>query len=179
MRTSVFNDELCLEFASTLEWRHTRRADQLPTPASLGPWFASRGVGLRLEALDEADLARAHELRDAMYGLGVNAVLGKRFDVDDAATINRFAAAPPLRMGLAIDDTLSLSGDFSALLSSIARAGVELMAGPHRLLIRQCAESECTRLFLDHSRAGVRRWCGTMCGNRVKSAAYRERKRKA
>ncbi|MQA08679.1 MAG: hypothetical protein GEU98_09040 [Pseudonocardiaceae bacterium] len=177
MGHSVFSEEFCLDFASTLEWRHTRRVDAFRSAADLAPWFYSNGVRLQLEPLGEAALANAHELRDAIHHLGLNSVHGKHFDVDDVATVNRCALPAPLAITLDSGGTMRYSGDFPALLSSIARAAIELLAGPHRELIRQCAEPECTRLFLDHSRAGARRWCGTACGNKVKAAAYRERKR--
>lgn len=49
------------------------------------------------------------------------------------------------------------------LSSVLPRAGIELFASSNRDLIRQCAETESTRLFLDRSRAKVSRCCGTTC----------------
>jgi len=42
--------------------------------------------------------------------------------------------------------------------------------------VRRCADPRCTRVFLDTSRNGTRRWCdmGT-CGNRAKAARHRAR----
>jgi predicted RNA-binding Zn ribbon-like protein len=44
--------------------------------------------------------------------------------------------------------------------------------------MKECANDECTRLFVDLSRSGARRWCGMAeCGNRHKAATYRQRKK--
>ncbi|WP_460494912.1 CGNR zinc finger domain-containing protein [Dactylosporangium cerinum] len=59
----------------------------------------------------------------------------------------------------------------------MAIAAVELLGGPEITSVRECALEECTRLFVDRSRAGNRAWCGMEeCGNRVKAAAYRARR---
>jgi predicted RNA-binding Zn ribbon-like protein len=41
-----------------------------------------------------------------------------------------------------------------------------------------CASDECQRVFFDRSKPASRRWCqSTLCGNRNKTRAYRERQR--
>jgi predicted RNA-binding Zn ribbon-like protein len=42
-----------------------------------------------------------------------------------------------------------------------------------------CAGPGCERVFVDVSRNGSRRFCGTACQNRVKAADYRARRREA
>src|SRR5665647_1702578 len=43
-----------------------------------------------------------------------------------------------------------------------------------------CAAEECRRVFFDRSKPATRRWCmSTLCGNRMKTRAYRERHRDA
>jgi predicted RNA-binding Zn ribbon-like protein len=59
----------------------------------------------------------------------------------------------------------------------IAREAVELLSGPERELIRECAAAPCSLLYLDHSRGRRRRWCEMeRCGSRAKMADYRQRK---
>ncbi|MGS2586154.1 CGNR zinc finger domain-containing protein [Streptomyces hebeiensis] len=42
----------------------------------------------------------------------------------------------------------------------------------------ECGRTVCTRICLDRSRGARRTWCGMdECGNRVKAAAYRARRR--
>ncbi|WP_256862954.1 CGNR zinc finger domain-containing protein [Microbispora sp. GKU 823] len=51
-------------------------------------------------------------------------------------------------------------------------------SGTSPVRVRECARPECTRLFVDRSRGGTRHWCGMEeCGNRVKAANYRYRKK--
>jgi predicted RNA-binding Zn ribbon-like protein len=43
--------------------------------------------------------------------------------------------------------------------------------------LKMCAAKECQRVFFDRSKPGSRRWClSTLCGNRMKTRAYRERR---
>ncbi|MGI5425384.1 CGNR zinc finger domain-containing protein [Streptomyces sp. CA-179760] len=54
-----------------------------------------------------------------------------------------------------------------------------MLADPHARL-KECGRPGCTRVYLDRSRGGRRAWCGMEeCGNRVKAAAYRARRRGA
>src|SRR5205823_11723454 len=44
--------------------------------------------------------------------------------------------------------------------------------------LKMCASEECRRVFYDRSKPGTRRWCqAALCGNRIKTRAYRERQR--
>ena len=44
--------------------------------------------------------------------------------------------------------------------------------------LKMCASEECRRVFFDRSKPATRRWCmSTLCGNRMKTRAYRERHR--
>jgi predicted RNA-binding Zn ribbon-like protein len=62
------------------------------------------------------------------------------------------------------------------LLQPIAEAAADLICHQDFRLIRACAGSACTLLFLDRTKAHARRWCRmTVCGNRAKAAAHRAR----
>jgi len=39
-----------------------------------------------------------------------------------------------------------------------------------------CTAPRCDRVYVDTSRNGSKRFCSTACQNRVKSAAFRERR---
>lgn len=65
----------------------------------------------------------------------------------------------------------------AALLALIARQIALLFASEDPELVRACAGSGCTLLFLDRTKAHRRRFCSAaVCGNRAKVAAYRHRK---
>jgi len=73
---------------------------------------------------------------------------------------------------------VSDQGDLEACLAAIARAAVDALRPENLHRIKACEGTECTRLFVDSSRAANRRWCGMAgCGDRAKAAAYRARKR--
>lgn len=67
--------------------------------------------------------------------------------------------------------------DPAALNALVARALALLIGEEDPALVRQCAGSGCTLLFLDRTKAHRRRYCSaTACGNRAKVAAFRQRK---
>jgi predicted RNA-binding Zn ribbon-like protein len=63
------------------------------------------------------------------------------------------------------------------LLQPIAATAADLICHQDFRLIRSCAGSACTLLFLDRTKAHARRWCSmAVCGNRAKAAAHRARR---
>jgi predicted RNA-binding Zn ribbon-like protein len=63
------------------------------------------------------------------------------------------------------------------LLRPIAEAAADLICSVDFQLVRACEGSPCTLLFLDRTKAHLRRWCSmAVCGNRAKAAAHRARK---
>ena len=66
----------------------------------------------------------------------------------------------------------------SGALSAVARDAINILGGPEAELLKECSRPGCTQTYLDASRGGRREW-GAMetCGNKMKAAAYRARKR--
>ena len=63
------------------------------------------------------------------------------------------------------------------LLPPIAEAAADLFCNQDFRLIRACASSACTLVFLDRTKAHARRWCSmAVCGNRAKTATHRARR---
>jgi predicted RNA-binding Zn ribbon-like protein len=95
------------------------------------------------------------------------------------AEMNAWAARPALvpQADLRFATQWSAKRPVEAALALVAREAVELLTGPERALIRECAAApDCSRLYLDRSRAGRRRWCHMeWCGSRAKMASYRQR----
>ena len=64
------------------------------------------------------------------------------------------------------------------LLRPIAEAAADLVCSVDFRLIRACEGFPCTLVFLDRTKAHLRRWCSmAVCGNRAKAAAHRAKKR--
>jgi predicted RNA-binding Zn ribbon-like protein len=170
-----------LDFAATLSDRHRDRVERLRVPGDLDRWL--RAAGMRTAAAATArDLGDARELREAIYRLA-RSVLSERAPHDrDVAELNAWARRPPLAPQL--DDNLQRGWAPArpvAALTLVAREAVELLSGPDRELIRECAAAPaCSLLYLDRSRGQRRRWCEMeRCGSRAKMADYRRRQARA
>lgn len=167
-----------LDLVGTLSERTTTRLEHLVTPADLAGWLVRAGVVDRPPAVDPDELAAALDLREALYALLVAATGGRPLPRTALAVVNRAAQRPPVVSRLRASGALTRTGDIGAALSTIARAALELLGGDELERVRWCADDTCTHPFLDHSRAGRRRWCGMSgCGDRAKARAYRARQR--
>lgn len=66
----------------------------------------------------------------------------------------------------------------ASLLYPVAQAIVDLLVSPSLDLVKQCEAHDCTLMFHDHTKSHRRRWCSmALCGNRMKVAAFRERRK--
>lgn len=172
------SDHLALDFAATMAWRTTRRKELLVEPQDFARWTVEAGVVDGLEAVSQAELAKARALREAIYRLALAATRGKPADYEDIARVQKVAAHPPVRLTLQAVGRVERHGGVQEVLATLGASASDLLGGPDRLLIRHCAGEPCTRLFIDRSRAGTRRWCSKRsCGSRINAAAYRRRTR--
>lgn len=177
------SDHLALDFAATVAWRTTQPKELLAEPEDLARWAVEAGVVDRLEAVSHAELAKARALREAIYRLALAATegapaAGGPFDSADVARVRRAAAHPPVRLTLQAVGRVERRGGVQEVLATLAASASDLLGGPDHLLIRHCAGEPCTRLFVDRSQAGTRRWCSKRsCGSRINAAAYRRRTR--
>ncbi|MER5864487.1 ABATE domain-containing protein [Kitasatospora sp. NPDC002040] len=165
-----------LDLVGTVQRRRTLARDLLREPADLGAWTAAAGLVDQPVQAGPEELEQAHRLREAVYRLGLAAVAGEPYPTADRRLLNRLADGPVLGLDLRPDGTLRRTGSAAAVLATVARSAQELFALPLGAPIRECASEPCTRLYVDRSRRGVRRWCEMAgCGNRAKAAAFRER----
>ncbi|MEO3824325.1 CGNR zinc finger domain-containing protein [Actinomadura sp. B10D3] len=174
---------LALDFVGTLQHRRHDRRDLLRDPADVAAWITAAGLVTGTPALRPGDLEHALALREAIFRAAAAAIRGEPpADDDDRATINAAAAPPPPVPSLprpgAAGDPVHRSGDARAALSQVARAAIDLLGGAVPGTLKECGSGTCTRLYLDTSRRGTRRWCDMReCGNRAKAAAFRARQR--
>ncbi|MBT2368804.1 ABATE domain-containing protein [Streptomyces sp. ISL-10] len=171
---------LCLELLTTGGPGDFARYEVLDEPGSLLRWVAASRLpgGLRLD-VDEAAVAQARRLRDALWRMAGARVHSCDPDPADVSTVNAAAAEPPLVFGIAGDGSRQWAPGracVAQLLSTVARDAVELFTGPYAHRVRECAAPDCHLLFVDTSRPGRRRWCAMEhCGNRNKVRAHRAR----
>jgi predicted RNA-binding Zn ribbon-like protein len=187
-----------LDLAGTVGHRNgPDRVDLLDSPASVSRWLVEAGLLDTPPAVDPEGLARTVALREVIYRLARARASGgtadspeqdrtaepadrgdrdDRDDRDDRGELNRAAEPAPVDILLLHPAHVARRGDLTAALSTLARAAIELLGGPAAEQLKACRDELCTRLFLDSSRRGDRRWCDMReCGNRAKAAAYRDR----
>jgi predicted RNA-binding Zn ribbon-like protein len=65
------------------------------------------------------------------------------------------------------------------LLVPLAESAADLLCRGHFSRLKRCDNSKCAAFFYDTSKNRMRRWCsGAECGNRIRVAAFYERRRK-
>jgi predicted RNA-binding Zn ribbon-like protein len=169
---------LCLDLVATDGERWRRRFERMRTPEDMGRWYVQAGLLTQPPPVTREELEAARRLREAIDRAARGLAEGREPSSGDVALINRAAAPPDLVPQLQAGGRRSWGGTVTATaaLSTVARDAVDLLSGPLRARIRECARPDCALLFVDTSRPGQRRWCSMAgCGNRTKTAAYRRR----
>jgi predicted RNA-binding Zn ribbon-like protein len=174
----LFNcGNLALDFAATLRERRSTRSETLATPARLDAWYLESGIVDALSPSAQPDLAHATVAREAVYVLVTARLLKWDYDPEALDLVNRTARRPAAVPQLTPSGRRTEATPDEAL-STLAREAVELLSGSDAALLKECENPECTTVYLDRSRGGRRQWCSMdPCGNKIKAAAYRARKR--
>lgn len=188
---------LWLEFVNTDTALPVPRGDLLRDFSTLVRWLVERGVvdlerasGLSRRALLQpaaasATLVDARRVRVALRALAERGAASARVRDDAVAEINRVLgrSTGTRRVDLREDGEFVRvfvpTGDaFAGLMIPIVESAADALVIDELPRVRRCADSRCSRVFLDTSRNGTRRWCdmGT-CGNRAKAARHRARTR--
>ncbi|MFJ6381230.1 CGNR zinc finger domain-containing protein [Kitasatospora sp. NPDC092039] len=165
-----------LDFVGTLRARRNAEPlEKLATPALLDDWFVESGTLDAAPGANEAEVAIAVRLREAIYDLVAARLHGRPLPAEAVAEVNLHASGLPVTVRLA-PEGVTLTGSVSQALATLARETVRLVGGEEAALLRECARPECTQVYLDRSRGHRREWCAMRtCGNRVKAANYRAR----
>ena len=169
-----------LDLCATIRGRLKEKpSDTLQTPEDLGRWLAASGLAGTPPVVADPDLETARQLREAVYALALAATAGELLPPRPLAVLNDLASGPAASLALGADRSATLEGDARSFVGHVAGEAVRLLADRHGGVIRQCDGEGCAVLFHDQSRARARRWCSmSVCGNRAKAAAFRERDRR-
>jgi predicted RNA-binding Zn ribbon-like protein len=166
-----------LDFLATFAHRHHQGVERLREPADLDTWLWAAGLPASRTA-STSDLEDARGLREAIERLARASMRGAAGDDKLIARVNEWARRSQLAPQLdgKFHRHWSSTDPVGGALAVIAREAVELLSGPERELIRECAAATCSRLYLDRSRGRRRRWCEMeRCGSRAKMSGYRRR----
>jgi predicted RNA-binding Zn ribbon-like protein len=169
---------ITLEFVATLADRPGRRIERLAEPDDLTRWLSEATLA-EPSRVTARVLDQARTLREATYRILDCARAGGRPSKPDLEILNGWARRPAHapQIDLELHRTLVAPDPTAAALAYIARESIELLTGPDLPRVRTCAG--CSLLFVDRSRPGQRRWCSMdRCGNRKKTARYREKKQR-
>ncbi|MGW7381431.1 CGNR zinc finger domain-containing protein [Streptomyces sp. NPDC054794] len=166
-----------LDFAATLRARRSIRFEMFVTPDRLNAWYLESGLVDTITPGEPDDVRAAIALREAIYRLVTDRRLGEDFDRQTLAVLNAAARQVPVTPQLTLGGRHTDATPQQAL-ATVARQAVELLSGPDVPLLKECGNPECTRVYIDRSRGLRRQWCGMeSCGNKIKAAAYRARKK--
>jgi predicted RNA-binding Zn ribbon-like protein len=169
---------IALEFVATLGDRPGRRIERLAEPDDLARWLGEAALAEQARVTADA-LGQARALREAIYRAIDCARADKRPARSDLDVVNDWARRPTRSPQIDQDlhRTLVAADPTAASLAHIARESIMLLTGPDLARVRTCAG--CSLLFVDRSRPGRRRWCSMdRCGNREKTARYRNKRQR-
>jgi len=175
------------DFANTLDVRHFthhgvrhRKDDELKRPDDLAAWMAQRKLSRSGAKVTPAMLETALSLRASLRDY-LQHDPAERRNRSATRALNAAIAAFPLYVELGGEAGGNLRPARNDALAALSALAAELYDGARdgsldRL--KMCAAAECRRVFFDRSKPATRRWCmSTLCGNRIKTRAYRERQR--
>jgi predicted RNA-binding Zn ribbon-like protein len=185
-------DELAnlYDFANSLDVRHFthfgmqhRQSDALSGPIALGEWLAEHGLGEGSEKITPAMFHAALRLREALRAYLQCEPTERRKNRDVLGALDGALEPFPLRVEARAGRGAALAAVRRDALEGLSAIAIELHDGTLRGTLdrlKMCASEECRRVFYDRSKPSTRRWCmSTLCGNRMKTRAYRERQREA
>lgn len=176
-------DNLALDFINSEYRTGEELHDSLHDDRSVSNWLTLAGVLSGSIETPPGLLAEARQLRDVARAV-VNAALNGK--PTDLTVVNQvLEAGRPARKLRWDDDAQQFRVDVhprdsspASLLWPVADALVTLVTSDKFEFVRQCEAHDCILLFHDLSKSHRRRWCSmATCGNRMKVAAFRSRKK--
>lgn len=178
-------DNLALDFINTEYGVGDQQHDCLRDDQDVLKWLEAAGLPARHGQPDTARglLTQARALRACARALVSAAMKGAEVDpgvvnqvLEAGRPVSRVqwnGAAQAFRIEVEPRDAGSAS-----LLWPVADALVSLITGDRFAFVRQCEAHDCVLFFHDLSKSHRRRWCSmATCGNRMKVAAFRSRKK--
>jgi predicted RNA-binding Zn ribbon-like protein len=176
------------DLANTLDVRHFihhgvqhPQSDDLVGPRELGAWMSQRGLLFTSVRITPAMFETALDLRKCVRDYLQHDPAERRKDKDAARALSRALRLFPLVVEARDDRGMVLRPARSDALAGLSEVVAELYDGSVNGTLdrlKMCASEECRRVFFDRSKPATRRWCmSSLCGNRMKTRAYRERRR--
>jgi predicted RNA-binding Zn ribbon-like protein len=173
-------EPLCIRFTNTVGSRNSEAPDEyLSTPERLQDWLVKSKLLAPEIRVDASYLARALELRDALYGVFSAVAAGRTASEEDLDVLNGELCEGLAKLELTpeLGWRLSERDQSERALMLISLSASELLTSEQRARLRECADETCGWVFLDHSKNRSRRWCSMAdCGNLAKARRFQARK---
>jgi predicted RNA-binding Zn ribbon-like protein len=186
-------ERLWLDFINTEDVRRGARIEMLADFDDLLRWLEAAGVldaeraaGIRRRAHQQltgaaAALIDARKVRASLRDLAERGMTHPQVRLDVLAEINRVLgrSVGTRRVELRADGSFARTfvpvGDaFAGLMIPVAESAADALVLGELARVHRCADARCTRVFLDATKNGRRRWCDmAACGNRAKAARHR------
>jgi predicted RNA-binding Zn ribbon-like protein len=164
---------LVRDFVNTIDYdEHT---DVLRTTDELTTFLHETGLLVRRAPSTEEDLALARRLRT-----GLREALELNHDAATRALpdLDAVLAGLPMRLHWA-DGAPALvpaAAGVPGALAQVAVAVTDAVAADTWTRLKICSDDGCAWAYYDTSKNRSKNWCGTSCGNKAKTRAYRARK---
>jgi predicted RNA-binding Zn ribbon-like protein len=160
-------------FVNSVDLENNR--EWLATPADLEAWLREHALSAR--RLGPKDLRRAIELREALRSLLVEHN-GRPADPKALDVVNQAALRARLTVRFDADGTAILEPQAAGLDGALGQiVALVYAASADGTFARLKACRNCDWAFYDYSRNRAARWCSmSLCGNRLKTKAYRRRR---
>ena len=152
--------------------------EELSSPESLAAWLAGRDLG-PVDAASKADVEHAVALREALRELLLGHHGDHEVDPSAAGVVEEAARRARLEVRFAPDGVARVEPGGSGVDAALGRLlaiVADAQADGTWSRMKACPWETCRWAFYDHSknRSGV--WCSmSVCGNRAKARAFRER----
>lgn len=185
-------DELAdlYDFTNSLDVRHFthhgvqhEQADELKGSRELAAWMTERGLLRTGAKVTPEMLATALRLRTDLRAYLQCDPTERRKNRRVISALNEALKPFPLVAEAGDARGLTLQSARDDALAGLSVVVAEFYNGSVNGTLdrlKMCAAEECRRVFFDRSKPATRRWCmSTLCGNRMKTRAYRERRRAA
>lgn len=157
--------------------------DELNGAKELGVWMSQRGLSFTSARITSAMLETALELRTCVRAYLQCDPAARGANKDASRSLNNALSLFPLVAAARADGGMGLRAARADALAGLSSVVAELYDGSRNGALdrlKMCASEECRRVFFDRSKPATRRWCmSSLCGNRMKTRSYRERRRNA
>ncbi|MNO39597.1 CGNR zinc finger [compost metagenome] len=186
-------NHLALDFMNTKVVADGKLVDLLQTSDDVWNWLNQTDLLVDQPTDSETQwragsslVEEAIELRTALHAILLQGMQGAEAAFEEVERVNRF-----LRSKVITTTLLQQGGQFFSvrhieaqrpadLLLPVAEAAVDLLTKYDLRLVKKCENPQCVLHFYDNSKNSTRRWCSQKtCGNRMKVAAYLERRKRA